>query len=181
MNSYQIRYYLKLINLPVHTGVYAMDQLKFISKKSFAIVFNNMKSTSSGMHWCCLVKKPNQKYIDFFDSLGMPIEFYDKELLLFVKRIGGCVNYYTNNIQSFSNITCGQHCCYFITKRFQGYSFKQLISMYNKDPEINDEYVKKIISKVKFPKFTKCLKKCLKDPFANICFQKSKKCYHFKQ
>lgn len=40
MNSFQIRYYLETLRLNVHTGVYAINQLQFISAKSFAIVVN---------------------------------------------------------------------------------------------------------------------------------------------
>src|SRR5579862_8437268 len=98
MNSYQLRYYLNTLGSGVHTGVYAIDQLQYVKAKHFAIIFNNMDSSSNGMHWCCLVKLPNQKSIDFFDSLGMKVKFYGKQLEIFIKQHGGIVKYCSKNM-----------------------------------------------------------------------------------
>ena len=179
MNSYQIRYFLKSLNLKVHTGVYAIDQLRYIVIQPLAIVFNNMPSSSVGMHWCAIIKKSKQSRIIFFDSLGLHPSFYGKEVMELIERLGGHFLYHNTNIQGFNTNTCGQHCCFYITKLFSNQTEKAMLKVYSRILSKNDRLVRNFMRKFSFPRFSKCLKRCLRDPFANICFQKSRKCFSF--
>lgn len=138
-----------------------------------------MNSNSTGMHWFCLIKRQKTADIDFFDSLGMPSSFYGKELELFLKQNGARINYHDKNVQNFKSTTCGQHCCFFISKRFKGFSFKHILNLYSNNTNKNDAMVRKVINLKKFPKFT-CKSRCYNNIFTNICFQKSRRCYNFK-
>ena len=86
MDSYQLRYAL-LYSLPIFTAVCAKDQLKLLNPSStFAVVCNNESSTERGMHWVCFFKNSNTNVIEFFDSYGMGIDFYDKSFREFCSR-----------------------------------------------------------------------------------------------
>src|SRR5581483_12147469 len=177
MNSYEIRYFLKTLQLNVYTGVYAIDQLKYVKATSFAIVVNNMPSSSEGMHWFCLVRKKNQKGVDFFDSLALPIEFYGNELTIFLSQFEG-LNYYATRVQSFRSSKCGHHCCFFIAHRFHGLRYINVLKLYTNSVNLNDRMVHNFIKEIDFPKFSQCKTICMKNVFPNVCFQSSKQCCH---
>ena len=180
MNSFQIRYYLKRMNYNIHTGAYAIDQIKHIKAKTFAIVVNNMPSSSGGIHWFALFKPSETSRIELFDSLALPVETYYPELKDFFeangKRFVRCIR----RVQSLRSNKCGFHSCYFLKNRLNGKSYKDVLKSYSKSYNYNDKLVSKRIN-VKFLKFSRCTKMCLKDPFVNVCFQRSKACYHFEQ
>jgi hypothetical protein len=181
MNSYELRYYLRGLKLKTYVGVYAIDQLKYIKASHFAIIFNNMPSSTVGMHWCAIIKKQGKKKLDFFDSLGKDITYYGDEVYDFISRHCTEINYLTKNVQNFHSNTCGKHCCFFITKRYNGLSFKNLMRLYSNNTKQNDKMVISYMKHIKIPKFSQCTRRCFKDPFVNVCFQKSNSYYHFKE
>jgi hypothetical protein len=182
MNSLQLRYILKMFNSPIHTGVYASDQLNLISTKSFHIIVNIQPSTQKGLHWVSFSKKSKQSQLEFFHSYGMPITYYPSSFQAFIKTQGGSFRYNTKQLQSNSSSVCGNYCLFMIFHRIKGATFDDVLNYFTNNRVKNDKYVRRFISNMTIPKqFTLCSKSCLvkcnKHKFSSVCIQKNKKCY----
>src|SRR5690348_15687689 len=116
MNSDQLRKILhQFVPLTFDDQVLASDQLDFIRKKKFAVILNSDTSKENGMHWLGLFKESEDvNIVEFFDSFGMPIEFYSPHLkrFLLIRRYDVLHNF--KPLQSMNSEVCGQYCIYFL-------------------------------------------------------------------
>lgn len=142
MNSFEIRDKLSFLK-NIHTYVCAKDQLINIKSCDFAVVCNNESSYLSGQHWLAFYKSKGQKYIDFFDSFGLPIEFYGLEFISFINSHGGFVRYNNEQLQSNLSNYCGMYCLYFLFHRHAGVTFVNILNNFNLNKKSNDMIVKK--------------------------------------
>src|ERR1700744_4503955 len=82
MNSTELR---NILNISVpssyQAGVLACDQLNLVHQQKFAIILNTDASTTPGLHWLGVFKKSAESpVVEFFDSFGLPTNFYDKQI-----------------------------------------------------------------------------------------------------
>lgn len=178
MNSLQLRYaLLKLVGIP--TTVCAIDQLNVIKQEPFAIICNNQKSTMAGMHWVSFYK--NSSDLEFFDSFGMPIEFYGNDFNKFTERFGKKVTQSFAQFQSNSSNLCGGYGLYFLINRYRGKSYDQVVSTFSDhNTKVNDHKIYLFIKEnIIFPKFAKCgticSGQCLNN-LSSVCVQESRHC-----
>lgn len=178
MNSIQLRYsLLKLVDIP--TTVCAIDQLQVVKKEPFAIICNNQRSTMPGMHWISFYK--NNCDLEFFDSFGMPVEFYGKEFHTFITRFGKKVNQSFTQFQSDSSNLCGGYGLYFLINRDRGKTYNQILSSFSPlNTRTNDLKIKSFTKQnIIFPKFAKCgticSARCLHN-LSSVCLQESRHC-----
>jgi hypothetical protein len=180
MDSLQLRYAL-LQSSKTFTAVCAKDQLKGIKEKSFAIICNNEDSSMPGMHWLCFYKNDQDTSVQFFDSFGMPIEFYGKDFCEFAAENGKKLTFSKFQYQSNSSNLCGAYCLYVLYYRCLGKSFDEILRGFSlEDTKLNDSLIASFISNhFKFPKFSKCTICCkgtCTHNLSSVCIQKSKHC-----
>lgn len=143
MNSDELRD--KLILKNIHTYVCAKDQLSNITTCDFAVICNNEYSFEKGQHWLAFYKSKHQKYVDFFDSFGLPIEFYGKEFNTFIEYHGGFVRYNNKQLQSNNSNYCGEYCLYFLFKRNSGILFGNIFKSFSSNNKTNDKIVNSFV------------------------------------
>lgn len=178
MNSLQLRYAL-LTYIEFPTIVCAIDQLHLIQSKDFFLICNNQPSTESGMHWVSFCKI--NKNLEFFDSFGLPIQYYGTLFSEFVERHGGKVKQCYHQFQSDSSDLCGGYCLYFLISRAREYSYENIIESFSTtNTKLNDWKINLFIKhNLIFPKFSKCGQICEGKCLANlssVCIQKNNKC-----
>ncbi len=147
MNSFEIKdklFFLKNI----HTYVCAKNELINVKSNDFAIVCNNESSNESGQHWLAFYKSKNQKYIDFFDSFGLPIEFSGAEFVSFINYHGGFVRYNNEQLQSNLSNYCGIYCLYFLFQRHAGVAFVNILKTFNSNQKSNDMIMKNFFNEI---------------------------------
>jgi hypothetical protein len=182
MNSLQLRYLLKKNKRNITTGVFAADQLNHVTSNNFCIVVNIQDSHKPGMHWVSFFKTKYQKYVEFFDSYGLPVTFYNSHLKQFVKRYGGFIRYNQTQLQSNHSKVCGQYCLFMLLHRSRNISFDNILGMFSKNKNKNDKKVQKFVNKFKIPHLSSCEKDCelkcqkLSRPFRNVCIQSNNSC-----
>jgi hypothetical protein len=103
---------------PGFRGVFARDALpKRIRKQECGIV-NLDTIGGKGTHWVCYFNSPTEKYVEYFDSYGLPPpEEVEKYLMSSRKPI----IYNTTELQSRDSQLCGYYCIYYIRMRNDGY------------------------------------------------------------
>ena len=147
MNSNELRNILaSTIPSEYQTGVLACDQLNFITKFKFAIILNTDDSTKSGLHWLSLFK-PNadSQVVEFFDSFGLPYQFYDKRISSFLSKFS-FARTSSFQIQSTFSDVCGHFCVYFLSSRVKGITFDCILNSFSlHDLTKNDERVKTFV------------------------------------
>lgn len=142
MNNHQIE--AAMIEYgPIFRGVFAADRLpKKYDGDRAAYIINTDDAREPGTHWLAVFKS-NGKNDEYFDSYG---------LAPFVKSIENFLsaNYIYNDrqIQSLLTQTCGQHCIYFLQKRIQKYSMKEIVNSFSDHKIINDLHVNKNVEKI---------------------------------
>lgn len=128
MNSSQIHKILSRdpISSRHYAGVYPSDKIPIIHKFPSAIVLNTGKHYERGTHWLAVYIQ-DKKTIEFFDSYGLPPEFYGEDISNFVRKY----HYVQANkipLQSLTSNVCGQYCLYFIVKRCQGVCMRSIVT-----------------------------------------------------
>ena len=140
MNTQELQKLLQR-HLPIHTGVFAADQLPKNYTKPAAFIFNNQPSTHKGEHWTAVYIKSNGEK-EYFDSYGLPPPKTFKNFFTGPKK-------WLHNkkmIQSPFTETCGQHCISFLIHRYNGVSMKDYVKRFNHDLLNNDRRVSSFIS-----------------------------------
>ena len=142
-------------------GIYPVDLLPSVKKEGVYIV-NLDDSTGDGSHWVALeIEKRKNTY---FDSYGLPPK--DKRLKKFLGK-----NYRKNlkRLQHPMTTTCGQWCLYFLLRRAQNWTVREIVKPFKKNLEkptlINDHVLNYMVEKkFKLKKYVKVIdKEFLKD------------------
>jgi hypothetical protein len=183
MDSYQLRYCL-LSTIDDYTYVCAVDQLHNIKTDSFFVICNNQPSTENGMHWIAFHKSKQEKNVQFFDSFGLPLQFYPKQMIEFCKKHGINVSFSDKQYQSNFSDLCGNFSLYFLIKRAKGYTFDQIVKCFDTINLVeNETIVKDFVSQnFKFPSFSECetfcKMECMKRglDLSGVCIQQNKTC-----
>ena len=96
---------------PFFDGVFPLDGLKSIKHKPELIICNTDPSDKPGKHWLLFFFHGN--IVNFYDSLGNDLNYYDKKLITFVKKYADTIE--TSNVRTQPKNTslCGHYCLYF--------------------------------------------------------------------
>ena len=95
-------------------GVFTIDTLpKRIFKNESDDIYNN-RITGPGTHWMCYHNDDKSKYVEFFDSFGLPP---GKEIISYLETSGKDIIYSDNQLQSTDSVLCGYYCVHYIKGR----------------------------------------------------------------
>jgi len=188
MDSLQLRYALLKHIKNKHVGVYASDQLKYITEKDFAVISNSSPSNEKGMHWIAFFVSRNvPNTIEMFDSYGMTPMFYNNDINQFIKRFK-IVKRISVQFQSNTSMVCGNFSLFYLINRSRGCSFTKIVSCFDrKNLQENDSIVKKYVSGMNIPSMKMCRQSCARYcnenglDFSSVCIQKNQKCFKIYQ
>ena len=140
---------LMLRNVKNFLGVFACDQLKFISGlhgTKFLIV-NLDSSLSPGSHWICL--RISKNTIEIFDSLGYNFKIWGVlpvPLLQFLSSLQKTRTLvFTPVLQPKYETVCGLYCIYFILFR-RSRTFSDCVTVFDRRLELNKSILIKFFS-----------------------------------
>jgi len=123
-------------------GVFARDALPSNPRKGFYIM-NFDKTGEPGSHWVCMEIGENSN--TYFDSYGRkPPRF--RHLMTFLG--GKKMERNKKTLQHDYSTTCGQWCLYYIWRRCDGWTMKNITRPFNvKTPLVNDYVMNHLIRK----------------------------------
>ena len=107
-------------------GVYARDEMPCIYKCPSSVIINTESRQLAGKHWVAVLYD-NEAMACYFDPMGgipLPDIF---------SRIYAPDIWYTLKRSQQSNITCGEHCCFFLYNKFPASSDYECILYINKN------------------------------------------------
>jgi hypothetical protein len=123
----------------VYQGCLSVDTSFKVKQYPALIVLNTDSSKGPGEHWCVAYFR-NKDVCEFFDSYGLPPDFYGftKQLLKHAKHI----TFNSFPVQGIKP-TCGHHCLYYSIHRCRGNSSQYILSKLYKfnDTAFNDKLV----------------------------------------
>ena len=120
-------------------GVFAADQLPTQLKSGFGFIANTDDHTKEGKHWCCFYC-PEPNVVEYFDSYGKPIYYYNQEFPHYLSKYSNVV-INSRQLQSVYSDVCGMYCLFFLLQRLNKFSFHDIIDMFCNNTEWNDAYV----------------------------------------
>lgn len=105
-------------------GVFSRDEVPTKIHDNQSMVINMEDSEKSGSHWVCIYNSHDDKFIEYFDSYGLPPP---EECIKSMKSTNKIVCYNTSQIQGINSILCGYYCMYYINERDNGKSMYDII------------------------------------------------------
>lgn len=120
-------------------GVIPSNKLPQNVRNKFYVI-NTDPSYMPGKHWVAVY---TAKVPEFYDSLGRPPSFYNKDFEYFLINHGPNYIYNSQRIQSYGSSVCGVYCIYYVLKRSMGYSIKEIVQEFSTDLENNDRKIEK--------------------------------------
>lgn len=119
--------------------VIARDELYLIDnyKVPCAVVINCDDRKDPGSHFMSffMFSRNGTLCIDWFDSYGLLIEYYNIQLPVPIK------NYNTKVLQPSDSLTCSLYCIYFLRLRSLGYSLPEIVKRFTNNLRLNDYLV----------------------------------------
>jgi len=123
--------------MEVFGGVLPIDKLPAKINREAVFVINTDPAVLPGEHWVCIFC-PHKSPPEFFDSLGRDPTFYSHNL---PKFLGEKYMFNTIRLQPHDSSTCGLYCLYYIHHRIRGVDFLDILKMFSKNLEHNDDIV----------------------------------------
>lgn len=112
MTNYELQKNLK--NEPGFRGVFARDILPKKIRKYECGIVNLDTLGGEGTHWVCYFNDPSEKYVEYFDSYGLPPPVEVENYLI---GSGKEILYNTSELQSRDSQLCGWYCISYIKMR----------------------------------------------------------------
>lgn len=120
-------------------GVFSRDNLPVIlPSKSLMFIINLGNTNSGGSHWTCVFQRRGAKFLEYFDSMGMPPP---EEILKNHRQPRKNIIYNTKQVQGIEQTSCGYHCLYFLKQRLCGIDIVDIIFSYSNNFEDNEKLV----------------------------------------
>ena len=124
-------------------NVCAVNELPEKSKGKIYIV-NTDPNWLPGMHWvACYFSQTGPA--GFFDSLGIPPDYYHEDIEAFLLRNSNQGYIYNSKRVQGYNSTCGYFCLYFSLNRAVGISMNIIVHSLSDDWSLNDMIVQKFV------------------------------------
>lgn len=101
--------------------MFAADQLPSNLTFPCGFIVNTDPYDKKGSHWCAFFF-PNSNTVEYFDSYGKPINYYNS---YFPKYVSDFPTIITNSkqLQSDNSVLCGMYCLFFLLHRLNGVAF----------------------------------------------------------
>ena len=144
MNALQIEYILARALRSTGTkflGVVAADELPTPTTFPSCFVANTDPHTKRGSHWVAFYYDTPDD-LDFFDSYGMPPEFYDFPSLSLPRTVRVSREEY----QSLTSNVCGHYCIYFLARRSRRQTLSSILQSLRKCGACTDHCVKNFVT-----------------------------------
>lgn len=129
MNTKQL--YLALLRNDVTSlqfdGIYAKDMLTEITSRPKLIICNTHPSHKPGEHWLLFYFNEDDS-VDFYDSLGKPLQSYGEKILQFAKTFAESFIESKDRTQPLNSSLCGHYCLYYAYYKCKGYSMDDILS-----------------------------------------------------
>jgi transposase InsO family protein len=125
-----------LKDIPHFRGVYTRDMLPKRILKEECGVINTDTINGTGKHWICYYNELKSKYVEFFDSFGLPPA---QEILTYLETSGKDILYNSSQLQANDSTKCGYYCVYFIKERNKGKSIYDILYFFKQHPDITNE------------------------------------------
>ena len=117
-----------LKNEPGFRGVFTRDTLPKRIRKHECGIVNLDTLGGKGTHWVSYLNKPNEKYVEYFDSYGLaPPEELENYLLTSQKLI----IYNSTEMQKRNSELCGYFCIFYIRLRNRGVELYSVLNFLN--------------------------------------------------
>ena len=151
MDTVELTAVMAKISLNNHFhGVVASDQLPtdpIVTPTS--MIINTDPSYRGGEHWLAVyITEDCVAY--FFDSFGNEANHdrFPKSIYNFLRSVCTEVQSSTMQVQSYTEVTCGHHCVYFLHHMYKGMTYDQFLSKYSDDLINNDRIVQSFVRKM---------------------------------
>jgi hypothetical protein len=137
MNSNQIKNILQnnRFSKIIFKGVYPSNNIPSFNEYPYCLIANTDRYGEPGTHWVAIYAKNNYN-VEYFDSFG---EEPNKDISLYLQQFKH-IDKNKSRIQSIYDNSCGAHVIYYIIKKCQGKSLKNILSDLNSP--FNDSLVK---------------------------------------
>jgi len=134
MNTIQFKSYLSnfIPKGAFYFNVIPSDYLNRIKSRRLAIIVNTDRSDSSGTHWIAFFRSGANSKLQYFDSFGLPIQFYGEDFVNFVYGQGGILESNSKQWQPNMTTSCGDFCLFFLYQRYNNIPFKKIQAMFHK-------------------------------------------------
>jgi hypothetical protein len=143
MNSIQIEHILSHALRTTGTkflGVFPSDRLPTPTTFPACFVANTDPHSERGSHWVAFYYD-SPDHLDFFDSYGMPLQFYDFPSFI-IPRVLRCSN---EEFQSLNSDVCGHYCIYFLARRSRRQTLSSILQTLRKCGACTDRSVKHFV------------------------------------
>jgi len=124
-----------------------LENLK-IYQYPLLLCVNNKGSDHEGEHWLGIYIKRKGSEVEFYDSYGMGMEFYDKAFIQFAVKQNATVLENRVAVQGINQNSCGHFVIYFLQNRLIGCPRHTLYCRFSKDFVKNDKIVRRFVSRI---------------------------------
>jgi hypothetical protein len=93
-------------------------------------------SSGPGTHWVCYFNDPSSKYVEYYDSFGIPPSTPTQKYL---KTSTKPIRYQTNPIQSIISAACGYYCIDYIKERLAGRHPVDIVYKFAQDSNLSND------------------------------------------
>jgi hypothetical protein len=119
--------------------VFAADLLPTDLIFPCGFIANTDNHLHKGRHWTAFFF-PNSTTIEYFDSYGKPIDYFNTEFSKYTSHFSNLVVNY-KQLQSVYSDVCGMYCLFFLFQRMNGVSFHDIIERFSNVYDYNDSFV----------------------------------------
>jgi len=152
MDTLQISKYLTRLakGTKAQVEVIPCDGLQTLQIKTYPVLLcvNNMPSTHPGQHWLGIYIKSKASEIEFYDSYGMGIDFYDANFINFAKNLESTVLENLVPVQGNFQNSCGHFVIFFLWNRLRGCPRRTLYCKFSRDFSRNDRIVRQFVNRI---------------------------------
>lgn len=129
---------LDILSSSYFGGMFSIDQLTFpLPNRNAFFICNTDVYKNKGKHWVVIYFNKNDKFIEYFDSLGKKPS---KEFINFMSQSGKPILYNVKRIQSSISDACGFFCLYFIHLRCRHINFYSIVNNFSSNLKQNEKY-----------------------------------------
>ena len=130
---------------PSYLGTFSHDTIPDLKNINFSAIINYHNYKQPGSHWVAIYNDPKKKYVEFFDSYGLPpSDIIVKKL----KQTGKKVLFNTSKIQNLTSSRCGYYTYFYIIMRDKGMEPYDVIYHFNPDSKKNDNILIDILEDI---------------------------------
>ena len=130
-------------------GVFASNELPYkIPTYPKGLIANTDPNNKPGQHWVAMFFPDEENKEEFFDSYGLPPNFYTPR---FLASHPGDTERNVGTLQALNSTVCGYYCMFYLFHRSRRQDFKTIVKRFSLDnPQANDRRVVQFVKSVFF-------------------------------